>query len=128
MRKSDGNGFFKVDEVKSVIRVSVPHTEVDERGDSLKDELLKEEKAKYKAAQKLLKRLVEENFIQFEAVKQPPVDSFEDNITYYANIHATMPGHTFMQVQNESLKVDGELFNEDEIIEAIRKTYPERFV
>jgi len=64
-----------------------------------------------------------------QIIFQKKVDNFTYKyINYSASVNIAKPGIKFTTVFNEKFKIDNELFSEEEVIESLKSTFPERFI
>lgn len=111
-----GNGFFKTNEATNVATLRAAFVD--------KNEQLEESEIVKILIQQISYEILKEKLYTFDKIKD--FDSL--NTTYYANVGVTPPGQKFANVQNERFSVDDVHFNEDELIEAVKIAYPERFI
>lgn len=79
---------------------------------------------RYRLAANLTKELIDQNMVSFHTHFDR--DRFVDTVK--AEVTICPPGTLVNSKQDEYFKVDDELFTEEEIINALKKTYPERLI
>lgn len=117
------NGLNKSRVEKSVKTISMNHEVTDDllrNGDS--DEV--KAALKNEIALELVNKLMEQNLITIDQIR-----IFETDVSrFISSINVVEPGIRFSIVENDVFTVDEEKFSEEDIIAAIRATYPERFI
>lgn len=118
------DGFDRVFTNHNVNVIQTEYRTEDTLYDNTLSELGKDEKMKQHLVNNLIKELYNSNSIEF--VKMKVTQKFEDiNI---AKIHVVDKKFKNVMMQESSYYLDDIEFKEDEIKEAIKNTYPERFI
>lgn len=79
---------------------------------------------RYRLASNLATELITKNLVSFQTHFDR--DRFVDTVC--AEVTICPPGTQMLSKQDEYFKVDDELFTEEEIITAIKNTYPDRLI
>lgn len=116
-----GDGFITEKKVKNVqnLHVEFKKHRFDMQEDDVPEELIQRELS-YQLAQEIIKGGYASLYRNFNQ------ETFEDAII--AEINVCPPGIKMQNVEDEFFKVNGELFTEAELIEAVKNTYPERLL
>ena len=88
------------------------------------EETLTFDALRYRLASNLATELITKNLVSFQTHFDR--DRFVDTVC--AEVTICPPGTLVNSKQDEYFKVDDELFTEEEIINALKKTYPERLI
>ena len=115
------DGFTKSKNVKSVIELHVSYRQSRHTMpmEELPEKLIQRELA-YQLGNEIIKGGLASYYKHFDQ------QTFEDTIV--AEITVCPPGTKMRHVEDEMFKVNGEYFTEDEIINAIKQTYPDRLI
>ena len=79
---------------------------------------------KRELARGLADELLKENKIEFREQKDP----YKFSTLFYAGIRVVNKSINYVNLEGTVFKVNGKEFREDEIIEAIKETFPERLI
>lgn len=122
-KEHEGDGFTKVTNIKSPITLRTSCTwsrYVFDGGNNLLDE----PRIIQKLTEQLAEKIVKERLVSYYKHFDPK--EYQDRIE--AEITISPPGQRLVHVEDECFKVNGELFTEEEIIAAIKNTYPDRLI
>lgn len=111
------SGFIKTNELKNVRELVVSY----ELSDAYKEP---EEFVKEKLVYKLSKSIIENNLAIFNKYKN--FDDFSNIFT--ATINVVDPGKRYVNIIDEKFMVNGEIFTNDELVQAVKNTFPERLL
>lgn len=114
------NGFNNVDVVKNVKVLTISRACDSFHIDDKKNELF----IKRNIAQDLSKSLIENDLIIFNIYEE----WFNNQKIIQGTINVVDPGIRYVNKKDEKFVVDDQVFDNDELIEAVRKTFPERFI
>jgi len=115
------NGFFKTVSSANVIKIK-PNIVIDQYFNPCRDDQDYE--------QELINAIAQEIFVKKLAIITQREEMFGGNNKKIisAELNISEPGNRFVSVENDSFIVDGQKFSEEDIIFAIRNSYPERFI
>jgi len=123
---SKNQGFINVNEARGVVNVSINDSDIARK--IIKDKILSDfevdELVKEALLQRLINKLHEKGYISFSKT----TSHLELQDTYHVDINVAPHGTHFVGVIGEAFIVDKEKFNEEELIEAVKIAYPERFI
>jgi hypothetical protein len=122
-REHEEDGVIKQANIKSVSTIRSYYTASRYLQDSTNVKL--DEKAiKEKLTFELAIKLIQDGLVSYHKY----FDNQRQHDTIEAEVIVCPPGTKFANVVDECFKVNGELFSEEEIIHAIKNTYPDRLI
>jgi hypothetical protein len=90
----------------------------------MQDDFIHEKFIKIELAEKLVHHIIENDLMEYK--KDFRIEDYSER--YRAKINVCPPGLKFQSVENDTFIVNGEHFTEDELIEAVKNTYPDRLI
>ena len=116
------DGFTHVPNIKSAVTIRARYSTSRHVHESLDATL--DSAVPHKLAHDLVEKMIKEKVISY--YKMFDAKSFSDTIE--AEITVCPSGTKMCNIVDECFKVNGELFTEEEIIKAIKNTYPDRLI
>lgn len=116
------NGFTSINCLKNVKELSVSG-EISQY-DLTNDSIESINQVKNSLVHKLAESLISNELVEFEQCKN--IENFSDVIT--ASINIVEPGKKFVNLTDNKFIVQNEEFSNDELVQAVKIAYPERFI
>lgn len=116
------NGFTSINYLKNVKELSVSG-EISQY-DLTNDSIESINQVKNSLVHKLAESLISNELVEFEQCKN--IENYSDVIT--ASINIVEPGKKFVNLTDNKFIVQNEEFSNDELVQAVKIAYPERFI